>query len=63
MIASVPIAHPQKTGQRNSESPIPTNETIVPPINPKPSNSNPLDIINNKTDKWFNDLVLSWTNT
>ncbi len=51
MIASVPIAHPQKTGQRNSESPIPTNETIVPPISPKPSNSNPLDIINNKTDK------------
>ena len=51
MIASVPIAHPQKTGQRNSESPIPINEMIVPPINAKPTNSNDLDINNDKTDK------------
>ena len=51
MIASVPIAHPQKTGQRNSESPIPINEMIVPPINANPTNSNDLDINHDKTDK------------
>ena len=51
MIASVPIAHPQKTGQRSSESPMPINEIIVPPINAKPTNSNALDIQHDKTDK------------
>ena len=56
MIASAPIAHPQKTGQRNSESPIPRNEIIVPPINAKPTSSNALAINHDKTDKWFNDF-------
>ena len=51
MIASAPIAHPQKTGQRNSESPIPRNDIMVPPINAKPTNSNALDINYDKTDK------------
>ena len=51
MIASAPIAHPQKIGQRNSESPIPRNDIMVPPINAKPTNSNALAINYNKTDK------------
>ncbi len=51
MIASAPIAHPQKIGQRNSESPIPRNDIMVPPINPKPINSNVLVIKHDKTDK------------
>ena len=51
MIASAPIAHPQKTGHRNSESPITTNEMIVPPISAKPISSNALVIVHDKTDK------------
>ena len=51
MIAGAPIAQPQKTGQRNSESPMPRNEIIVPPIKAKPTNSNALAINYNKTDK------------
>ena len=53
MIASVPIAHPQKTGLAPASTfgINPINETIVPPINAKPTNSNPLPIINDKTDK------------
>ena len=51
MIASAPIAHPQNTGHRNSESPIPINEIMVPPIKAKPTNSNALVIYNDKTDK------------
>ena len=45
------MTQPQKTGQRNSESPMPKNEMIVPPINAKPTNSNDLDINHAKTDK------------
>ena len=40
MIARAPIAQPQKTGHLNSESPIPINDTMVPPISANPTNSN-----------------------
>ena len=56
MIASALIAQPQKTGHRNSESPIPRNEMIVPPINAKPTNSNALDI--QYMIKQINDLMI-----
>ena len=56
IIASAPIAHPQKTGHLNSESPIPRNETIVPPIRPSPTISNAFD--NLLKIKQINDLMI-----
>ena len=56
IIASAPIAHPQKTGHLNSESPIPRNETIVPPMRASPTISNAFD--NLLEIKQINDLMI-----
>ena len=58
IIASAPIAHPQNTGLRPPSrfgiNPG-INETMVPPINANPTNSNILDI---KIIKQINDLMI-----
>jgi len=58
MIASTPTAHPQKTGFTPASifGINPRNEIIVPPINAKPTNSNPLDI--QSMIKQINDLMI-----
>ena len=54
--ANAPIAHDQKTGQRSSESPMPRNETIVPPMRASPTTSNAF--VNLLKIKQINDLMI-----
>jgi len=54
--ANAPIAHAQKTGIRSSESPIPINETIVPPMRASPITSNAF--VNLLKIKQINDLMI-----
>ena len=54
--ANAPIAHAQKTGIRNSESPIPINETTVPPMKASPITSNAF--VNLLKIKQINDLMI-----
>ena len=54
--ANAPIAHAQKTGHRSSESPMPRNETIVPPMRANPTNSNAF--VNLLKIKQINDLMI-----
>ena len=54
--ANAPIAHAQKTGHRSSESPMPRNETIVPPMRASPTISNAFD--NLLKIKQINDLII-----
>ena len=54
--ANAPIAHAQKTGHRSSESPMPRNETIVPPMRASPTTSNAF--VNLLKIKQINDLMI-----
>ena len=56
IIANAPIAHPQKTGHRSSESPMPRNETIVPPMRASPTISSAF--VNLLKIKQINDLMI-----